>query len=241
MKLLFVASDRREFAGLLTHVAQVRPAGLAVDWSRAGRLGGNDVLLVANGVGWKRAAAAVDAAAGGFRPDAVVSMGFCGALDERLEIADVVVATSIVAQAFLPVSPTYTGKNACATATGKNACAIVGPICSIDHVAATAAEKRALRDSGAIAVEMEAAGVAQRAEALQLPFYCVKAVTDLAGESMANDFNSALRSDGHFDTISVFKGTLRHPTIRIPELIRLRKRCARAARELGEFLADCRF
>jgi len=111
----------------------------------------------------------------------------------------------------------------------------------MDHVVGTAAEKRTLRASGAIAVEMEAAGVARRAQALELPFYCVKAVTDLAVETMANDFNAALRPDGHFDTIGIFKGTLRHPIIRIPELIRLRNRCVRAAQVLGEFIADCRF
>ena len=42
-----------------------------------------------------------------------------------------------------------------------------------------------------------------RAPELGLPFYCVRAVTDLADESLANDFNRALRPDGHFDTISI--------------------------------------
>jgi hypothetical protein len=34
---------------------------------------------------------------------------------------------------------------------------------------------------------------------------------------------------------------LRHPSARLPELIRLRKRCNRAAQALGEFFADSRF
>jgi len=83
--------------------------------------------------------------------------------------------------------------------------------------------------------------VAARAEARGLPFYCVRAVTDLAGEDMANDFNMALRPDGHFDTMLILRGTLRHPLVRLPELLRLRNRCARAACVLGEFIADCRF
>ena len=88
---------------------------------------------------------------------------------------------------------------------------------------------------------MEAAGVAARAEALGRPFYCIKTVTDLAGESMANDFNSALRSDGHFDTMKILTSSLRHPSVRLPELFRLRKRCLRASKVLGDFVADCRF
>ena len=110
-----------------------------------------------------------------------------------------------------------------------------------DRVARTAEEKRILRTQGASAVEMEAAGVASRAEALGLPFYCVRAVTDLAGEDMANDFNKALRPDGHFGTMRIFSHALRHPVARLPELIRLRQHGERAARALGEFFADCRF
>ena len=89
--------------------------------------------------------------------------------------------------------------------------------------------------------EMEAAGVAERAEALGLPFYCVRAVTDLASEDMANDLNGALREDGHFDTMHILRGTLRNPWLCLPELFRLRNRCIRAASVLGEFIADCRF
>jgi len=88
---------------------------------------------------------------------------------------------------------------------------------------------------------MEAAGVADRAAARGVPFYCVRVVTDLAGEDMANDFNRALRPDGHFATMSILRETLRNPLVRVPELLRLRNRCIRAARVLGDFIADCRF
>jgi hypothetical protein len=88
---------------------------------------------------------------------------------------------------------------------------------------------------------MEAAGVAQRAQALGMPFFCIKTVTDLAGETMANDFNAVLRSDGRFDTIKLLASGLRHPRVRLPELFRLRRRCLLAARSLGDFIADCRF
>jgi hypothetical protein len=64
---------------------------------------------------------------------------------------------------------------------------------------------------------------------------------DLAGEDMANNFNEALREDGHFATISILNGTLLKPWVRLPELVRLRNRCVRASRVLGDFIADCRF
>src|ERR1035441_8994212 len=85
---------------------QVRPCGaewhsarrlvIGADWARTLRLGPHDVLAVANGAGALRAASAVDAAAAVFLPDAVISTGFCGALDPQLRVADVVVATSVV-------------------------------------------------------------------------------------------------------------------------------------------------
>jgi nucleoside phosphorylase len=223
-----------EFCGAELHSARRFKIGAgagAVDWARAIQLVSHELLLVANGAGARRAAAAVDAACEVFLPDAVVSTGFCGALDPALALADVVVATSIVAADrrydALPVSSTAPHHS--------------GVVCSIDQVAQTAEEKRRLRAGGAIAVEMEAAGVAARAQARGLPFYCVKVVTDLAGETMANDFNAALRSDGHFDTMVILREALRRPLARLPELCRLRQRSVRAARVLGDFVADCRF
>ena len=211
MKLLFVASDPMEFRGLKHR--------------------DDEVYLAENGAGAHHAAAAVDKALTSFRPDVIVSMGFCGALDPSLAIGDIVVGTTIFAgdRAF-PAEPPV-------TASPHRS----GPVCSIDHVAATAEEKRKLHATGAIAVEMEAAGVGQRAQKLGIPFFCVKSVTDLANENMANDFNAVLRSDGRFDTMNILASSLRRPWVRLPELIRLRRRCGLAARSLGEFIADCRF
>jgi adenosylhomocysteine nucleosidase len=220
-----------EFRGLLRHATRVHVLDSPAGWSRSGFLGGYEIAMAANGAGAGRAAAAVDAALAGFAPDAIVSVGFCGALDPTLSIADIVAGATIFSggRAFEAQSPV-------AAAPHRR-----GAICSIDYVARTAAGKSELRATGAIAVEMEAAGVARRAQALGLPFYCIKTVTDLAGETMANDFNAVLRSDGRVDTIKVLASSLRHPWVRLPELFRLRKRCLLAARSLGDFIADCRF
>lgn len=231
MKLLVVASDRMEFSGIVSR-GEVRPSDpLSVDWSRLVQSGGHQMLLVANGAGARRAMAAVDAAAS-FRPDAIISTGFCGALDPRLKIAEIVVATFVVAGGECYAAQPLAGERR------DHKCVVV---CSVDHVVQTAAEKRILAASGADVVEMEAAGVAARTNALKLPFYCIRVVSDLAGEDLANDFNRALTPDGHFDTMVLLSGTFGRPLIRIPELLRLRKRCVRGARALGEFFADCRF
>src|SRR6185369_6577333 len=94
MRLLLVASDPMEFPGILAKTQGARQESMPMDWARSAWLGDHQLMLAANGVGWNRAAAAVDAAAG-FRPDAVISTGFCGALDAKYTIAEIVVGTSV--------------------------------------------------------------------------------------------------------------------------------------------------
>jgi adenosylhomocysteine nucleosidase len=232
MRLLLIAADPMEFPGILRHTTDAKSAGLPdVDWSRAASLGNHELLLAANGAGARRAASAVDAAMHQFPADAIVSTGFCGALAPELKIADIVVGTAIStgSHIFPAMQPAADRPHR------------TGVVCSIDHVAQSAEEKRRLRAGGGTIVEMEAAGVADRAAARAIPFYCIRVVTDLAGEDMANDFNLALRPDGHFATIRILQGALRRPLVRVPELVRLRNRCVRAASVLGDFIADCRF
>ncbi len=171
--LLFVAADPRECAGFISHWEDVRAVPLPVNWARAGRWKGRDVIAIANGAGGERAFAAVLVAP---RPSAVCNIGFCGALDEALRIGDVFVAESVRGES-------HQGSHQCETLIPgvARAGAASGVAISIDRVAQTAAEKRNLRATGASIVEMEAAGVARAAGDLGLPFYCIRAVSDLAG------------------------------------------------------------
>ena len=231
MKLLFIASDRLEFQGILPHCRDVQPLVAPVDWARRAMLGDYEVALAANGVGVDRSAAAVDALAPVFHPDALVSIGFCGALDPALTLSGTVVASAVLSgdRRFTAQLPAQAPPHR------------AGPVLCHPRIAGTAAEKAALRKTGACAVEMEGAGVALRADTLGLPFFCIKSVTDLAGETLEIDFNASLRSDGHFDTIKVLQSSLRRPLVRLPELFRLRARSIQAARSMGDFIADCRF
>ncbi|HEY7392217.1 MAG TPA: hypothetical protein VH640_27110 [Bryobacteraceae bacterium] len=237
MKLLFVASAPMEYSGMLKRMKmrfsgwQAKAPAQRVLWARSGQMNGHEVLFIASGSGSHRAAAAVDAAAAVFQPNAIVSTGFCGAVDPELEIGQVVIGTSVTAADRSYAARQFSGRPACAR----------GVVATVDHVVQTAAEKKKLREQGAMIVEMEAGGVAFRAEALGLPLYCARAVTDLASEDMANDFNAALRDDGQFATMRIFRHALGRPAIRFPELLRLRGNCIQAANTLGDFFAHCEF
>jgi nucleoside phosphorylase len=233
MKLLMVAAEPREFSGVLKNAHQSTAVRLSgAHWARSVKLSANEVLLVTNGAGRWRAAAAVDSAvAFGFKPRAIASIGFCGALAPELTVADVVVVDRLAegAKTYQTVPVSGAGQF------------VRGGLITVDHVARTAEEKRVLSATGAKVVDMEAAGVAERAQGMAVPFLGVKAVTDLAGETLENDFQQTLRPDGHFDTIGILESGFQKPLTRIPEMVRLMWRCARAARALGVFFADCQF
>ena len=74
-----------------------------------------------------------------------------------------------------------------------------------------------------------------------MPFYCIRAVSDLADEDFANDFNRCLMPDGRFNATRLILGAFASPFRRFSELIRLSQRTALASRNLGEFLGNCNF
>ncbi len=195
-----------------------------VDFARTGRLNGREVALVANGPGPKLAGDAVDAVG---KMEALISIGFCGGLVGSLQACDIFVATEVVgvARAIAPSSsrPFKTGK-----------------LLSIDRVVSTAAEKAVLAKS-ADAVEMEAAAVAEMADARNLPFYAVRVVTDTSAETFPLEFNQMRSPDGRFSRARILGAAFRRPFAVFPELIKLNRTTKRAAQALGDFLADSRF
>jgi nucleoside phosphorylase len=225
--LLFVAAEPRECLPFLAHWESSKPAALPVHWAREGRWKGREVLAIANGAGAARAHAAVKAAP---RPAAVCSIGFCGALTEALAPGDIFVAEEV-----------RNGERAWPTQRLSAPVARSGILISIGRIAQTAKEKRELAQTGAAAVEMEAAGAARASEDLGVPFHCIRAVSDLAGEDFANDFNRCLMPDGRFNVARLVAGAFSSPVRRFGELIRLSRRTALASKNLGDFLGNCSF
>jgi adenosylhomocysteine nucleosidase len=150
----------------------------------------------------------------------IINTGFCGALDPSLSIGDIVVWGDV------PCGSRFSS----------------GEISSSDHVVVTAAEKRQLREkTGAIAAEMEAAAVKKIAEDWRVPFYCVRAVSDMANEDLPLDFNLYRDRAGRFSLPRIALAAMNRPWTRIPALKRLEANCNVASESLGAFFADCRF
>jgi adenosylhomocysteine nucleosidase len=231
MAVLLIAAEALEFAGLLKYCRNVKPLSWPVHWARTAQLNGRELWMAANGAGGLRAAQVVDIAKAAGGPEVVCSVGFCGGLNPDLKAGDIFVAERV---------QTSAGEYAVVKPQSPRAHHI-GVLASIDRVAQTVQEKAELRARGAAAVEMEAGGVVARAAELGLEACCVRAVTDLAGESFGMDFNSMLREDGRFGTMRLIAAACRRPLSTLPELWRLGKRSRLASRNLGEFIAHCRF
>lgn len=217
---LVVAAEAREFDGILRRFG----TSLKLDWparfARQAQWNGDRWWLVANGPGPRLAGQALESK---MDVSGIISTGFCGALDPALCIGDIVVDRS---------------GRAC---NGPRP-AVCGEVVSMDRVAIAAAEKRDLRArTGAIAVEMESAAVAQKAVEWGVPFYGIRSVSDLANEDMPLDFNRYRDADGRFVRGRIALAALAHPFLRVPALLRLERNCQVAAEALGDFFADCRF
>jgi adenosylhomocysteine nucleosidase len=196
-------------------------------------MGANRLVLVANGAGAALAGEACEVAWAKAKAAALISTGFCGALDPALGPGEVFVASTVEAPA--------SGLRFEARAPECGAPHASGRLISLDHVVGSAQERRSLRALGASAVEMEAAAVGQRARAWGASFYCIRGVTDLAEEEFRLDFNAARDRDGRLSDARVCWAAARRPLVLAPEVFRLFRRSRLAARALGDFLAECRF
>lgn len=228
--VLVVASESRELSGILRRCRRVKRLRWPLQFARSGELNGRRLLMVAHGPG-SLAAEAADVALSRERVQAVVSTGFCGALDAALKTGEVFVASRIAKD-----GRSYEAAQPQAGRGFRSGAAV-----SSDRVAGTMEEKQRLRASGALVVEMEAGAVAARAEEYGLPFYCVRAVMDPACESFIFDFNILRDRKGRFSRLRILRAALARPWASLPGLIHLERQGRIAARALGDFLADCRF
>ncbi len=237
MAILVVAAESFELQPFAASLENLRKLKWPLDYAFEGVLRGVRMILVAHGAGPKLAAKAVDVA---FRAvtvsglsaskiHAVLSVGLCGALTPDLDVNDIVVGSQVIENA---------GNRSFSVLKSFPAALYLRTVLSQDSIANTAAEKDKLGSAGAIAVEMEAAGVAAKAEKAGLPFACIKVVSDNVGESFPFNLNEMRTTEGRIARGKIGMYVLTHPTL-LPKLLELKRRSGRAARTLGDFLVSC--
>ena len=239
MALLFVAAEADELKPFAQRLTALRKLPWPLTYAFEGILEGQRVMVTANGAGPKLAATALEIAIRAVSAadlsssalEAVVSVGYCGALQESLRENTIVVPESVL---DLGTNETFP----CAPFTADLSFAR-GTLISQNRIANTTEEKRELGAQGAVAVDMEAGGVAARAKRAGLPFCCIKVVSDRVDESFGLDLNTMRSADGRIARGKIVSYAAVHPAL-IPGLLRFRRRAKDAAEALGEFLVSCR-
>jgi adenosylhomocysteine nucleosidase len=160
----------------------------------SGLLGGQPVVLVQAGMGAARARDAALLVARRFGCPSVWSLGLAGGLDPALRPGDLVLPDSVLVpggERFGCIVPDEL------RAALKDLPVHTGPLASVASPALTRAAKQAIRvATSAVALDMEAAGVAAAAGQLGLSWLALKAVLDPADLTLPNFLLAGADRDG---------------------------------------------
>lgn len=174
-------------------------------------------VFTVGGIGDRRAAAAALLVADAFKPDAILSIGFCGALRDDFETADLILGgttTHPPAENLLDLARSAAPK------------ARTGTVLTVPKVILGAEEKKsAATKTGAAVVDMEAEAVAKAARVRGVGFLSVKVVIDTPAEPLASSYTGCW---------TVLKEIVFHPGT-ITQMMYDSRRCKLAADRLRDF------
>jgi nucleoside phosphorylase len=163
---------------------ELRAVGRALDdtpraGSIRGRLGGNDVVTLASGMGKDPELVLAE-----WQPRMLVSCGFCGGLDPELMAGDLVLATAVRAPGGEVLTAPEPARLA-AAAMLEGLRYRQGEVIQAASVVTTVDEKRELASrSGALAVDMESYVLGLEAAEAGIPWLALRAVVDPAGSPL---------------------------------------------------------
>ncbi len=227
-----LAPERQALRGLLQERRRRRLGGRP---AVRGRLAGRDILLIQAGVGRERARDAVMCAARDFAVEAAWSLGFAAGLSERLQPGALVFPAAVLEEAngggFLLAADS--SHATVYSALRRSALPVeAGNLVTVGSVLRTPDAKRALgRRTGAVAAEMEAAGVARAARDLGVPWAALKAVVDAVDDPVPAYLARCMTPQGDLRWRGLFTGALEGP-----DFWRSVARLARASRQAGRAL-----
>lgn len=177
-----------------------------------GTLNGADIVLLQSGIGKVAAAVGTSILLESYQPDVVINTGSAGGFDSSLNLGDVVISTEVRhhdadVTAFGYEIGQMAGQPAAFAADAnlmsvaeqalkqmKDKHAVRGLICTGDTFVCTAERQTFIRTHfpSVIAVEMEAAAIAQACHQFNVPFVVVRAISDVADKESPMSFEEFL-------------------------------------------------
>jgi len=236
MKIAVITAMPEEFNA----VARSLEAGTAMQMSGlkafSCHTGGHDFMLLLSGMGFDNAARAAEAVIREWRPNLLVSAGFCGGIAPELKVGDVVVAKQVAivtadGSEEVPVLLSAAGQNFVARQSGMR---VFGGLFASTPVIMSKTGLAGLLPAGSTnqVVEMESAAVAIIAVENSIPLLAIRAVSDPVDEELGFSLDEfcdpALR---RIRSCKVLLTALKRPRI-IPQLIRLARNSRIAANSL---------
>jgi nucleoside phosphorylase len=242
-RIAVFAALQWECRTVLKHLRRVRRMRRGAFTCWQGRGPRYEVWVVKTGMGVARAAAAVDALGAAHGCDLFVSTGCAGGLAPALRPGDLVVASAISGEGTPGTVSTAVAPRAAAVraATAAGLRPVEGSLLCSATVLATAREKRAAAERGAVVVEMEGGAIAAHAAAAAVPLLSVRAILDAAEHDVRLPGTLIDPASGNLRPLALAGYVTTHPGV-VPELLAM-QRMQSAARDslerfFGRWLAD---
>lgn len=204
-----------------------------------GKWGKQNIVLVRSGVGRQRAEDATLQVIDRFQPETLISIGYAGAVQPKLNVGDLVIADSIIEEKengnYSPDSDWLVRAKDVSCPNGVKA--VVGGLLTVDKVIHDPLSKQEIGKNYSVqAVEMETSAIAKVAEEKDVPFLSVRVISDRLDQELL-DSSTFLGSDGEISTLKAGWYVLTHPGS-IKSALSLRTQTQIATQAMTRFLSD---
>lgn len=206
-----IGAMEEEVAFLLDMMTNKKESTIANSLFVEGKMADKDVVLLKSGIGKVNAAMSTTIMHERYQPSFVINTGSAGGFAEDLEVGDIVISNQVThhdvdVTAFnyeygqVPGMPAMFKANESLIAKAIKAMKVIsvqhkiGIISSGDAFMEEPAKVKFVREKfpDTIAVEMEAAAVAQVCHQYDVPFVIVRALSDIAGKESSISFDEFL-------------------------------------------------
>ena len=164
--------------------------------------------------------------------ECLVSFGIAGALKPGLRAGDIIISTEVLddERRWLSSDALRPRISDLAVEIG----ALEGPVLGTQNALATKRDKRrAWKETGAVAVDMESVAVACAASVLGIPFVVLRAIADPVSRDLPPAALVPLKSDGNPAVGQVLASVMRRPR-QLPDLVNVAREAHLALQALGE-------
>ncbi len=212
MKIGIIGAMEQEVSILKEQIEGLTTTTKAQCTFHTGTLAGTDVVLLQSGIGKVAATVGTTLLISEHNVDLIINTGSAGGFEASLNLGDVVISTEVrhydvnvtafgyemgqMAQqpAAFKADPKLISVAEDALAQMKDTHAVHGLICTGDEFVCTAERQKYIRTyfPSVIAVEMEAAAVAQTCHQFDIPFVVARAISDVADKESPMSFDEFL-------------------------------------------------